>query len=121
MKQNSSEKLLPEKVKSIDHALKTLDEAAKDSTQEIRKMVLRDYARLKSILGDVRPEVGDALHEIGTASYESIQRAKENAVKSTKAVANSVDETVHASPWAFIGGAVGVGALLGFLIGRGSR
>lgn len=107
-----------ERVKSIDHALRTLNEAAKDSSQEIKSLINQDYRKLKAVLSEVKPEVRGALKELGEVSQESILRAKDQVVDTTKEAVKVVDESVHKNPWTYIGGAAAIGALACFLLRR---
>lgn len=107
-----------EQIKSIDHALETLNEAAQDSSDEIRSMMEKDYKKLKSLFSDTRPQIRSAINELSEASYESAQRAKDQVIEQSKDAAKSVDDSVHNSPWLYIGGAAAAGALAGYLVSR---
>lgn len=121
MEATKLERVNSEKMKSISHALKLLNDAAEESADEIRSMVRSDYRRLKNVLAEVKPEVHSALSEIGGAVSESIGEAKERVVATTRETAHKVDESVHEHPWAYIGGAAAMFALVGFLLGRRSK
>lgn len=105
-------------IKSIDQALKVLDNAAKESTKEIRSMVDQDYSQLKQIFGEDKANVKSAFGEMKTATAESLYNAKEQVVATTQQTAQRVDESVHENPWVYIGGAALVTAIAGFLLGR---
>lgn len=111
-------KVVPKQVKSISHALEVLNDAAKDSSSDIKHMINQDYKQLKNILSETSPEVKSALREIVTASQESVTRAKDKVIETTKAAAEKVDETAHKNPWYFIAGSAVVGGILGFFLGR---
>lgn len=98
-----------EDVKSIEHALHILNEAAKESSQEIKSMVNTDYNKLKNIFSDFKPEVRHAFKELGEASQEQLKEAHEN-----------VKESVHQHPWIYIGGATVISGLLGYILGKKS-
>ncbi|MGK5086546.1 hypothetical protein WDW86_03230 [Bdellovibrionota bacterium FG-2] len=107
-----------ESVKSIQHALRVLNDAAKDSSDEIKQMVSRDYRHLKETFSDLKPELTSVVRELRDASGESISRVKNRIVETTRETSQKVDKSVHESPWRFIGGAAAVAALLGFFLGR---
>ncbi|MCB0355559.1 MAG: DUF883 domain-containing protein [Bdellovibrionales bacterium] len=98
-----------DEIKSIEHALQTLNDAAKDSSREIKSMVDRDYRKLKSVLADVKPEVKHAFRELGDASQQQLSEVKE-----------TVDESVRKHPWLYVGGATAIAGLLGYVLGRRS-
>lgn len=54
------------------------------------------------------------LIELVADVYESVKEKQEQVVQTIKDTASGIDETVHAHPWKFIGGAT----LLGVIIGR---
>ncbi len=109
-----------EKAKSISHALTILNEAAKDSSDEIRQMVSKDFRRIKETFSEHVPEVKGALREIRDASGESVIHLRDRAVDSAKETARRVDETAHSNPWIFIGATAAVLGVLGFVLGRRS-
>ena len=73
-----------EKVKSINHALKTLNEAANESAEEIRGMLRKDYSRLTEVFSDVKPQVESSFREM-----------RDEVVTTAKQTVDKVDETVH--------------------------
>lgn len=109
------------KASSINHALSVLNSAAEDSAEEIQRMVNKDYKKLKNLLSNITPEVKGALSEVKEATTHSLYQAKDQAIQATTDAAKKVDESAHKSPWAFIGFAAGVSALLGYLIGCKSK
>lgn len=71
----------------------------------------QDAGALMAATADVAGEkVGDARRRLGAA----LERAKEKAVAAAKAA----DAAVHEHPYQAIGIALGVGALLGYLVAR---
>ncbi|MCB9027084.1 MAG: DUF883 family protein [Bdellovibrionaceae bacterium] len=98
-----------DEVKSIQSALQILNDAAKESSNEIKLMMDRDYNKLKGVLTDLKPEVKHAFKEFGEASQEQLKQAHE-----------TVKESVHEHPWIYIGGATVISGLLGYILGRKS-
>lgn len=108
-------------VRSINEALKLLNEAADNSAEEIREMVSRDYQGLRQIFAEGRHEVGGTLRELKSAAVESVTQVKDRAVAATKETAKSIDEGAHRNPWSYVAGASVLAAFVGFLMGRKSR
>ncbi|MGE0615044.1 MAG: hypothetical protein AB7P04_05360 [Bacteriovoracia bacterium] len=107
--------------KSISHALSLLNDAAKDSSEEIRDMINRDYKRFKQTLTGMRPAVKGALREISAATTQSVQQAREKIVDTTVETAKKVDTAAHERPWAFISATAAFVGLSAFLLGRRSK
>ena len=110
-----------ERLKSLNHALEVLNDAAEDSSVEIRKMVNTDYRKLKKVLAEVKPEVEEVLSEFKAIATDSLAQTKETLVATTKHIAKNVDESVHLSPWVYLGGAAATSIVIGFLLGRKSK
>ena len=106
------------KVSSIGNALDVLDDAARESSAEIKQMISHDYRRLKEILSDVKPVAKSAISEISDASRDAAYEARDRAVKFTKETARQVDESVHENAWYYLAGSALVAGTLGFLLGR---
>jgi len=110
-----------EKIKTISHALRILNDATTDSSEEIRRMASKDFQKLKRVLSDVRPEIRSAFSEVKQASAQSIINMKDKVVSSTRQAARQVDEKAHSNPWYFVGGAAAVSTFLGYFLGRRFR
>ena len=107
-----------EKVKSISHALEVLNDAAKDSSSDIRNMLNRDYHRLRETLLDLKPELKSAFREMQEASSDSINRAKDQITESTKQTAQKMEESVSKHPWYYIGSIAALCYFFGYFSGR---
>lgn len=83
------------KANSINETLRMLDEAASESSSEIKKM--------------------------GKESIAYLAEAKDKVVESTKNAAKKVDEKAHESPWYFVGATAAVVGIAGFFLGRKSK
>jgi ElaB/YqjD/DUF883 family membrane-anchored ribosome-binding protein len=92
---------------SLHEALAHLNEAAKESREEIRKLVNEKYTDLRDTLA------GAAQSSAGWVKEQGAE-----AVDKTKMTATAVDKSVHRNPWAYVGGAAAAGLVLGLLIGR---
>ena len=92
---------------SLHEALGHLNEAAKESREEIQKLVNERYTNLK--------------HAFTGAAQASAGWVKEQGAEvadKAKMTATAVDKSVHRNPWAYVGGAAATGFVLGLLIGR---
>lgn len=105
-------------VKSIRHALKVLNDAAKDSSAEIKEMINQDFSRVKEAFADLKPEVRGAVHELREASEESVMRMKDRIIDTSRVATKRIDQSVHEHPWYFIGAAAALAAVFGFLLER---
>lgn len=110
-----------EKIKSIDHALHVLNDAAEESAHEIRGMMKKDFRKLKRLFADTGPEASEAFDELREATTESVARAKDRALQASKNVARQLDASAHRNPWAYIATASACSAVAGYLIARGLK
>jgi ElaB/YqjD/DUF883 family membrane-anchored ribosome-binding protein len=92
---------------SLHEALAHLNEAAKESREEIRKLVNEKYTDLRDTLAGAAQASAGWVKEQGTEVADK-----------TKMTATAVDKSVHRNPWAYIGGAAAAGLVLGLLIGH---
>lgn len=92
---------------SLHQALAHLNEAAKESREEIQKLVNERYTNLK--------------HAFSGAAQASAGWVKEQGAEvadRAKMTATAVDKSVHRNPWAYVGGAAATGFVIGLLVGR---
>jgi len=92
---------------SLHEALAHLNEAAKESREEIRKLVNEKYTNLRDTLA------GAAQTSAGWVKEQGLEAA-DNA----RLTATAVDKSVHRNPWAYVGGAAATGFVLGLLVGH---
>lgn len=83
------------KTNSINETLKMLDEAAGESSQEIKRM--------------------------GEESLAYLSQAKDKVVETSKNAAKKIDQSARENPWYFVGGAAAVVGIAGFILGRKSK
>ena len=92
--------------------------ASHDKTPDDLSSLAEDARALMSATADVAGEkVGEARRRLAAAlesGKQMLGRVKDKAIEGAKAT----DEAVHKHPYAAIGIAVGVGALIGFLVAR---
>lgn len=96
--------------KRINEALELLNEVARDKKAELQKAMENKYTDLSSV-------VRAFTDQVKSRAAEKFEAGKQKAVD----VATDINESVHANPWAYVGGAAAAGLLLGFLLGRSRR
>jgi len=92
---------------SLHEALAHLNEAAKESRDEIRKLVNEKYTNVRDTIA------GAAQTSAGWVKEQGMEAADK-----ARMTATAVDKSVHSNPWAYVGGAAATGFVLGLLIGR---
>ena len=83
---------------------------------------------LEQLLGDLRnllssqaPEAESAISQIRQRLADGVDRARvtsAQALEQSKVLAQQADDYVSDSPWRAVGGALAVGALLGFMLSK---
>jgi ElaB/YqjD/DUF883 family membrane-anchored ribosome-binding protein len=96
--------------KRINEALELLNEVARDKKAELQAAMENKYTNLSSVVHAFTDQVKNR-------AAEKFEAGKQKAVD----VATDINESVHNNPWAYVGGAVAAGLLLGFLLGRSRR
>jgi ElaB/YqjD/DUF883 family membrane-anchored ribosome-binding protein len=89
----------------LNEALAHLNEAAKESREELQTLVADKYTELKAALGDAAHTSADWVKEKGKEAGDT-----------AKLAASTVDDSVRKHPWYYIGGAAAGGLLIGLLI-----
>ncbi len=107
--------------KSISQALTVLNEAAKDSGDEIQRMINKDFALVKNIFGAIKPGIKENLMNARDSAVHSVHEIQDEALTRAKNTANYVDTNVRQYPWQFMGGAAAIAVVLGFMFGRKSK
>ena len=91
----------------LHEALAHLNEAAKESREELQALLADKYTDLKAVLG--------------SAAHTSADWAKEKgreASGTARLAASTVDDSIRKHPWYYVGGAAVGGLLIGLLINR---
>jgi ElaB/YqjD/DUF883 family membrane-anchored ribosome-binding protein len=89
----------------LHEALAHLNEAAKESREELQSLLAGKYTDLKSALGSAAQTSADWVKERGKEAGDT-----------AKLAASTVDDSVRKHPWYYIGGAALGGLLIGLLI-----
>ena len=89
----------------LNEALAHLNEAAKESREELQTLVADKYTELKAALGSAAHTSADWVKEKGKETGDT-----------AKLAASTVDDSVRKHPWYYIGGAAAGGLLIGLLI-----
>ena len=118
--------------RSIDDALRILDEALSKPGMNLKEMVTEEYQNLHATISKTASEVGSQLTEqvagfseaftgaTGDAS-QKISEMTEQGLEAGKDAARKVDAKVRENPWVYIGGvALGTFAL-GLYLGSKSK
>lgn len=105
----------------IEEALQLLEEAAKQKKDELKGAFSERYSHLKQFLVAGEQSLAHSLAEARDHAVDAATHAKEVVVEKTCEVARGVDRSVHANPWAYIGGTAAAGLVLGYLLGRNRR
>ena len=106
-----------DKAKNINQALDILNDAAKDSSDNLRAMIKTDYRRVREVLSDLNPSEPGKLAVLRDAAAEKLMELREGATASTKEAAVFVDRAAHKNPWAFVGGVAALTGLVGYVLG----
>lgn len=93
----------------------------KSKTPDLRgdlDLLLEDLrALLSSTDKAADPALTQVRHQLETA-LGKMRETSAHAVEQSKALAHDADDYLHESPWRAVGGALAVGALLGFMLSR---
>jgi len=99
----------------IQDALQLLEDSAKESGNDLKSIITEKYKDVESAIENI---FGVNPQELFEDTKDNIKDAAKRARKAAKNTIHEVDENVHSNPWAYIGGGVALGAVLGFLLGR---
>jgi len=89
----------------LNEALGHLNEAAKESREELQSLLANGYTDLKAAIGTAAHTSADWMKEKGREAGETATMA-----------ASTVDHSVRKHPWYYIGGAALGGMIIGLLI-----
>jgi len=109
------------KVKSVNHALRLLNKAAGDSSDEIKTMLSKDFSVLKNLLAEAKPTMKKSFNEIAEVTSESVSHMRDQVVDTTKEAARAIDKSAHDHPWYFVGGVAALSAIFTYSLLRKSR
>lgn len=93
----------------------------KESEAEHSRDASRPVDDLQDVLvsnGHDADSAASMLFSKAASALEKMRTASSNTIDQSKAIALSADSYVHESPWRVAGGALAVGALLGFALSR---
>ena len=103
---------------SINQALKFLYKEDLISAEDIHGIAAKETARYQQRGPGIAERLNDFAGNIQKASIESLNKAREKVVTATTDTAKKVDQTVHKSPWMFLGIASAVSMLGGYLLAQ---
>lgn len=105
-------------VKTVREALNILDEAANESSDEIKKMLTKDYRTFRQTLKDASPRVRGALNDLTKEPLEIARIKAKHAYQVSKDTAKDIDHSVHKNAWSYLGGTAFTAGILGYFLGR---
>ena len=94
-------------IQTLDEALASLNEAAKDRREDLQKLISEKYTDLGSAFGG-------AAH----ASANWVSEQGREVGDTAKLAASTVDHSIRNHPWYYVGGAALVGVVIGLLVGH---
>ncbi|MEI6972247.1 MAG: hypothetical protein WCL44_12130 [bacterium] len=106
---------------NIEAALKLLEEAAQQKKDELGSVISDKYTHLRSLIMEKESNLMKTLANAKDSAVEAAIHAKDATVDKAREVAHDVNKSVHHNPWPYIAGAAGIGALLGFVLGRSRK
>lgn len=114
-----------EKLRTIAQALHIIDEAAQESSDEVRQLISRDYRKLRQTLlsngEDQASDLQNSWNRLKDRSVSSLKSVREQVADTSRQTFDKVDQRAHKSPWAFVGWAALTSIVVGFWAGRKSK
>lgn len=101
-------------------ALNLLEQAAKEKKFEIQSLVENKYATLKDVILEKERSIRGQLQDISKRAITGVKEVAQTGEEKATELAKVVDESVHETPWPYIGGVAVVALLLGFVLGKKS-
>lgn len=102
----------------VRDALKVLDSVAKESSEDLEKMLKSDYKNFKRTLSHTVPKIENALEEYSSAAIDALDTAKHYAAEKVSEAAHQVDGNIRKNPYPFMIGTAVVGGLLGAALAK---
>ena len=88
-----------------------------DLSNDISQL-LDDLKEVLTAKGHDADPATSLLFNKAASTLEKVRVVSSNVVCESKAVVEAADDYIHDSPWRAVGGALAVGALIGFVLGR---
>ena len=102
----------------IHEALELLEEAAKDTAEELWTLIKDQYPNLQEKLLDNVDSLRDSIDFIQDGVRGAASQIKESSGRKVRYAASQIDEEIHHRPWHYIGGIAVSALLLGYILGR---
>jgi len=84
----------------IKEALQTLEDAAKDTSEEFTELLTDKYEGIKSAFTQLVDETDGA------------------STKKIRETAKQIDSSIHENPWIYVGASAAIGLALGYILGK---
>lgn len=97
----------------IESALQTLQDAAKESGDDLKYLLREKFDTVKDFVADVVDEASELSSDFKAKAEKVFKRTQQNAQKTMK----QIDKSIHENPWPYIGGGAAIGLVLGILLG----
>lgn len=102
---------------TVREAFDVLSAAAKEQKGEVLSVLEDDYKDLKETFNDLRPKIGQQLHEVKGKALDEMKRREDDLLKMQKELRADVEKKVREEPvktlaWTALGAFV-VGILFG--------
>ncbi len=111
----------PDEIASLKRALEIINDAAKDSSQELQSMVKGDYRYIKSYFAEAGPQVKEKLMDFKDQSVRKVSEFSDNVSERSKEFGHAVDMDLRERPWSYVGGTAVAAGIFGYLLGRSGR
>lgn len=101
-------------------ALNLLEQAAREKKADIQSLVENKYAALKDVILEKERSIRSQVQDISKRTIIGVKEAAQTGEQKAVELAKVVDESVHETPWFYIGGVAVAALLLGFVLGKKS-
>lgn len=88
-----------------------------DLSNDISQL-LDDLKEVLATKGQDADPAASLLFNKAASTLDKVRTASSNVVCESKAAVEAADDYIHDSPWSAVGGALAVGALIGFVLSR---
>ena len=103
----------------LQEAFSLLEEAAKETKQDVRELVADRYRGIEDQISEFNDKVKQSMRQTAERIAGAAARTEKYAEEKAKEVGEKVNKDVHHRPWPYVGTAAMSGFLFGcYLMGR---